>query len=183
MRLGTLVRLGDDAVGPSGRRDPCATTIVWPPCRACQGLEFRLADLSEWESGKCSPLLEPGRWAADPATVARPRSRSQVQRHLSPEGQLEVVQMYQAGKTINAVARQFKLHRTTVTAILDRHDVPVRAHYMTARQVDEAQTLYESGNSLAEIGRRLGFDPATISNRLTGRGIHRRGQLSARESS
>lgn len=123
-------------------------------------------DLSEWESGKCSPLLEPGRWAADPAALTRPRSRSQAQRHLSPEAQLKVVQMYRAGKTINAVARAFKLHRTTVTAILDRHGVPVRAHYMTASHRASARELHESGYSLAKIGRRLGFDPATIANHL-----------------
>lgn len=76
--------------------------------------------------------------------------------------------MYEAGKTIYAVAPKFKLHRTTVTAILDRHDVPVRAHYMTSAHVNQARELYESGASFAEIGRRLGFDPTTISNRLRG---------------
>lgn len=123
-------------------------------------------DLSEWESGKCSPLLEPGRWAADPATLARPRSRSQVQRHLSADEQLKVVATYQAGKTINAVAREFRLHRTTVTAILDRHDVPVRAHYMTNAHIDQARALHATGASFTEIARHLGFDPTTISNRL-----------------
>lgn len=130
-----------------------------------------MVDLSEWESRKCSPLLEPGRWSADPATLARPRSRSQVQRHLNPEEQIEVVKMYQAGKTMNAVARKFKLHRTTVTAILDRHGVLVRAHYMTERHVDEARSLYESGLSLAAVGVALGFDAATIATRLRASGV------------
>lgn len=79
--------------------------------------------------------------------------------------------MYQAGKTINAVARAFKLHRTTVTAILDRHGVPVRAHYMTDRQVDEARRLYESGLSLTATGEALGFDGATIATRLRASGV------------
>lgn len=127
---------------------------------------INMVDLSEWESGKCSPLLEPGRWTADSAALARPRSRSQVQRHLSSEQQLEVVRAYQVGKTVNAVAREFKLHRTTVTAILDRHDVPVRAHYMTESHLDQARGLYESGQSLAAVGARLGFDAATIANQL-----------------
>lgn len=133
-------------------------------------------DLSEWESGKCSPLLEPRRWGADPATLARPRSRSQVQRHLDPEEQIAVVTMYQAGKTINAVAREFKLHRTTVTAILDRHDVVVRSRSMSPQQVRRAQELYESGYSLADAGRILGFDPATIAARLRETGTKIRGR-------
>lgn len=83
--------------------------------------------------------------------------------------------MYQVGNTINAVAREFKLHRTTVTAILDRHGVPVRAHYMTTQDVERARGLYESGLSLAEVGRRLGFDAAAIANRLRAAGVRIRG--------
>ncbi|WP_428095387.1 helix-turn-helix domain-containing protein [Demequina sp.] len=134
--------------------------------RKCQGFEARVADLSEWESGKCSPLFEPGRWAPDPATLARPRSRSQVQRHLSPEEQVEVVTMYQAGKTINAVARAFKLHRTTVTAILSRHGVKVRRRSMNPQEIDRACELYESGSPLAAVSAQLGFDAKTIADRL-----------------
>lgn len=79
--------------------------------------------------------------------------------------------MYQEGKTINAVARAFKLHRTTVTAILDRHDVPVRAHFMTSEQVSQAHALYDSGLSLATVGARLGFDAATIASQLRRAGV------------
>lgn len=120
-------------------------------------------------------LLEPGRWAPDPATLARPRSRSQVQRHLSAEEQIEVVTMYQAGNTTNAVAREFKLHRTTVTAILDRHDVPVRPHYMTENHLAQARVLYALGSSLADIGARLGFDAQTIRTHLFRAGVPVRG--------
>jgi len=94
-----------------------------------------------------------------------------VQHHLSPDEQLKVVAMYQSGKTINAVARESKLHRTTVTAILDRRCVPARAHYMTDRHVDEARRLYESGLSLAATGQALGFDGATIATRLRASGV------------
>lgn len=142
-----------------------------------------VVDLSEWESGKCSPLLEPRRWAADPATVARPRSRPQVQRHLSADEQGEVVKSYQAGKTINAVAREFRLHRTTVTSILDRHGVPVRSHYMTEKHLDEARMLYESGLSLARIGDRLSFDAQTVRTHLFRAGVQIRGAHERRSAS
>ena len=128
-------------------------------------------DLSESESGKCSPLLEPGCWAANPATVARPRSRSQRQRHLSPEEQLEVVHQYQAGNTINAVAREFKLHRTTVTAILERHDVKVRLRRMSEEHVSAAVKMYAAGHSLADVGSSLGFDPTTLASHLRDQGL------------
>lgn len=91
--------------------------------------------------------------------------------------------MCQVGKPINAVAREIKLHRTSVTAIHDRHDVPVRAHYMTNAHIDQARALHATGASFAEIARHLGFDLTTISNCFTGRGIQKRGQLSTRESS
>jgi IS30 family transposase len=95
----------------------------------------------------------------------------QVQRHLGSEEQIEVIQLHQTGKRINAVARKFKRHRTTVTAILDHHNVLVQSHYMTENYLDQAQRLFESGYSLAAVGRRLGFDAQTIRTHLIRAGI------------
>jgi len=87
-----------------------------------------MVDLSESQSRKYLPLLAPVEtWAPDPPSEApAPRPRTQVQRHLSREEQLKVVDAYDAGATMTAVAREFKIHRTTVRAILDRQGVPVR---------------------------------------------------------
>ena len=143
-----------------------------------RGCGERLVRVRSW--GRCGACGSPRRpcgesvgWAVDPSPVAQPQRLSPRSRHLSTATQINVVPSIKRGNTINA-GREFKPHRATATAILDRHDVPVQAHYMTPGQVDEAQTLYVSGHSLAEIGRHLGFDPTTIWNRLTRRGFHRR---------
>jgi AraC-like DNA-binding protein len=121
-----------------------------------------------------------GSRSRDPRATTKPISDAA---HLSHEEQVKVVTMYQAGKTINAVAREFKLHRTTVTAILDRHDVPVRPHYMTQSHVDQARVLYESGSSLARIGDRLGFDAQTVRTHLFRAGVQIRGAHERRSAS
>jgi DNA-binding NarL/FixJ family response regulator len=87
-----------------------------------------LVDLSEADSRKWSPLLTPlDSSVLQPSEdVMSPRLRIQVQRHLNHEEQLEVAEAYDAGATMKAVARQFKVHRTTVRAILDRQGIRVR---------------------------------------------------------
>lgn len=87
-----------------------------------------MVDLSEADSRKWGPLLTPeGSSVLQPSEdVMSPRPRMQVQRHLNREEQLKVAEAYEAGATMKAVARQFKIHRTTVRAILDRQGVRVR---------------------------------------------------------
>lgn len=142
-------------------------------------------DLSAHDSQKWARLLTPVAWSldGDEAESVPLRPRLQKQRHLDHAGQARVVEVYQQGKTISAVSREFKLHRTTVAAILDRHDVAVRAHYMTKRHVDQARDFYESGSSLAEVGRRLGFDAATVATRLRARGVRIRDAHERRSTS
>jgi DNA-binding CsgD family transcriptional regulator len=127
-----------------------------------------MVDLSEADSRKWSPLLTPVRVSVlQPSEDGMaPRSRTQVQRHLIHEDQLEVVDAYAAGASINEVARQFRLHRTTVNAILERHGVPVRARTMSPTQIRRARELYESGLSLVDVGAQLGFNAQTVANRL-----------------
>ena len=87
-----------------------------------------MVDLSECQSRKYLPLLaavESGEIdPSDGPLGCRPRT--QIQRHLNREEQLKVVAAYEAGATMKAVARQFKIHRTTVRAILDRQSATVR---------------------------------------------------------
>lgn len=67
-------------------------------------------------------------------------------------------------------ARKHRLHRTTVKAILERHQIAKRARNMTATQVELAAELYVSGMSLVQVGERLGFNAQTIANRLKAHG-------------
>lgn len=133
-------------------------------------------DLSAHDSRKSRHFLTPVVWAPDDTEVesVTPRPRVQTQRHLDYEGQAKVVESYQGGKTMNEVARQFGLHRTTVRAILDRAGATVRPREMSAAQVSFAVKLYADGLSLQAVGERLGFNAQTIANRLHDQGVRTR---------
>ncbi len=69
------------------------------------------------------------------------------------------------------LATEFKVHRTTVRAALDRHAVAPRVHAITKAQVALAARLYESGLSLAKVGEQLGFNAQTIATHLKRAGV------------
>lgn len=135
-----------------------------------------LVDLSAHDSQKWRCLLTPVAWAPDDPESASvmSRPRVQTQRHLDGDGQAKVVAGYQEGKTMNDVARQFGLHRTTVRAILDRAGATVRPREMSSAQVNLAVKLYAEGLSLQAVGERLGFNAQTIANRLQNQGLQMR---------
>lgn len=44
--------------------------------------------------------------------------------------------------------------------LLREQGIPIRRKSMTAAEIEQAAQLYQSGNSLAAIGTKLGYDPA-----------------------
>ena len=90
------------------------------------------------------------------------------QRRLSPTDINHLIEAYQAGATINQLAAEFGIHRTTVTGHLDRHGVP-RHSEQTAWDdeiLKQAAELYATGVSLADVADRFGVDPQTVANRF-----------------
>lgn len=85
-----------------------------------------------------------------------------------------VVTEYLAGKTMNDIARERNLHRTTIAAALERAGVAQRPKGMNAEQVDHAVKLYTAGLSLATVGSRLGFTARTIRAELLRHGVKMR---------
>jgi transposase-like protein len=82
------------------------------------------------------------------------------QRRLSPTDLDDLLDAYRAGATINQLAAEFGIHRTTVAGHLDRHGVP-RHSEQTAWDDDalrRAAELYATGSSLADIAHRFGVD-------------------------
>ncbi|WP_203338768.1 helix-turn-helix domain-containing protein [Nocardioides limicola] len=94
----------------------------------------------------------------------------QRQIHLPPARQQQLVDHYKAGATQRELAREYGIHRTTVSSILDRHGAERRCG-LHPDLVDEAVMRYEEGQSLATIGRALGADPGTVKARLVERGV------------
>jgi DNA-binding CsgD family transcriptional regulator len=96
----------------------------------------------------------------------RPRSdrterQRQVQRRLSESEVNALLGRHAAGASLDELAAEFGVHRTTVRNHLDRAGVERRSGF-AERHVDEARALYESGLSLARVGKRLGVSGDTI---------------------
>ena len=76
--------------------------------------------------------------------------------------------------TIHEIAKEFKIHRATVSQHLERAGVSKRPRSMTAEQIDEAVQDYVAGQSLQKIGNRLGFDSTTVLRELRRREVQTR---------
>ena len=68
----------------------------------------------------------------------------------------ELVEGYEAGKTVYELGEEFGIARQTVGKILKRRGVAMRMRGLSPEQIDEAVRLYEDGWSLARIGERFG---------------------------
>jgi transposase-like protein len=101
------------------------------------------------------------------------RLSNPAQRRLSPVDVDDLIATYRAGATIRHVAAEFGIHRTTVAAHLDRHQIP-RHREQTAWEsgtLEEAAALYASGLSLADVADQFGIDAQTVANRLRRAGV------------
>ena len=77
------------------------------------------------------------------------------------------------GTTIYQLATDLGIHRTTVAAHLDRHQIP-RHRERTAWEsgtLEEAAELYASGLSLADVADQFGIDAQTVANRFRRAGV------------
>ena len=95
------------------------------------------------------------------------------QRRLSPTDVDDLLEAYRAGATINQLAVEFSIHRTTVASHLDRHGVP-RHSDQTAWDDEilaQAAELYASGSSLADVAHQFGIDAQTVANRFRRAGV------------
>ena len=95
------------------------------------------------------------------------------QRRLSPTDLDDLLDAYQGGVTINQLAVEFGIHRTTVAGHLDRHGVP-RHSKKTAwddETLTQAAELYATGVSLADVAHQFGVDAQTVANRFRRAGV------------
>lgn len=108
----------------------------------------------------------------EPAVTA-PR---QVQRRLDAKQIASLVKLYLSGESVSELARQFRVHRTTVMAQLDRHGVPRRPQLrkLTDEQVQAAAAMYCAGNSTVAVGDHFDVDAATVQRALKKVGVEMR---------
>ena len=102
------------------------------------------------------------------------RTRGPVARKLSSQQVTELVKAYQEGQTVYALADQFGIHRTTVSAHLHRRGVSLRRPGLAPDDIVLAERLYAEGWSLARIGNRLDADAHTVRRVLKAGGVRMR---------
>jgi len=100
-----------------------------------------------------------------------PDGSRQVQRRLSPEEIEELVACYRAGATALALAGKHSIHRTTVLALLERHQVSRRWRVLTPGHIERAVSSYASGHSCASIAKELQVNPETVRQALLKAGV------------
>jgi DNA-directed RNA polymerase specialized sigma24 family protein len=95
----------------------------------------------------------------------------QTQTRLAPHQVTAMAAAYHDGKTIKELAQQYGVHRTTVSALMRRSDVPQRLRGLAAGDLGTAALLYEQGWSLARLGERFSVDAATVWRALRAAGV------------
>ena len=80
----------------------------------------------------------------------------------------DLVRDYLAGSSIESLASQLQVNRTTIIRHLDRRGVQRRkvVRKMTDRSVREAASLCDEGLSLETVAARLGVDARTLAREL-----------------
>jgi lambda repressor-like predicted transcriptional regulator len=84
----------------------------------------------------------------------------------------QLVELYQAGRSVRSLGRQFSLHEQTVQAHLRRCGVTLRPQQaLTAEQVPALVARYQSGASLRQLEREFGVADNTVRNYLIKAGV------------
>lgn len=102
--------------------------------------------------------------------------RHKLTQRLSPETITQLLTDYQAGSCTVAVAKRYKISKTSVKTLLHSHGIPLRGGpHLSESDVLAAAELYQAGWSLVRIGRQLGVDGETVRRRLRQIGVQMRG--------
>ena len=98
----------------------------------------------------------------------RGRLSNPVQRRLPSTDIDALVGLYRDGSSIDALARRYRVHRTTVIHHLDQTGVTRRrvVRKMTNDSVAQAAARYEQGASLAVVASEFGVHQRTLAREL-----------------
>ena len=121
-----------------------------------------LYSIKSWDSNHLRSLarLKGSRRAKSPRVLPKKAKRLD-------DAELSAFQArYREGATVEMLAREFGVHRTTVMAFTKRLDLhrPIRA--LSDSQIQQAAALYRSGEALAEVAKRYGVGVETMRTAL-----------------
>ncbi|WP_437770360.1 hypothetical protein [Arthrobacter sp. KNU40] len=94
--------------------------------------------------------------------------------HLGTEQAAALADDYQAGMRVKELAAKYGISRETVSKHLRRRAITPRKVGLDEQQIKEAARLYEQGDSLATIGKRMGVTAHTVRSRLVEAGVRMR---------
>ena len=102
---------------------------------------------------------------------ARPTRSVRRLRRLTESEVDELVERYQNGCSMHTLARDFEIHRTTVSAQLKARGVWKPPTRLTAEQTTQFVRLYKEGQSLARLAERFTVSQSTVSRILKEAGV------------
>lgn len=106
-----------------------------------------------------------------PSQPTPKRAKPGRTRRLRDDQVQQLIEGYKSGSTVYELGDQFGIERRTVSAILHRHDIPMRRRGLTTEQIDDAVRLYNQGWSLTRIAARMDVAAGTVRQRLHERGV------------
>ena len=107
-----------------------------------------------------------------PSAIPPHQPHPKRQRRLDATQRVAVLRAYQAGASMAALARQYRVRRETISSIVRQAGLPVRMPLtISPEQVEIAVRLYDEGWSLERIGQQLKFDNETIRKHLKRCGV------------
>jgi lambda repressor-like predicted transcriptional regulator len=80
-------------------------------------------------------------------------------------------ELYLAGAGIIDLAKQFGVHRRTLSERLRARGVSIRDTSIDQDSLQVAKRMYEGGSSLASVGKIVGYSPSTIRTHLLRAGV------------
>ena len=109
----------------------------------------------------------------EPVSEERGRLSNPVQRRLSRAEVEHLIYLYRYGSSIDALARRYEVHRTTIIQRLDQAGITRRRviRKMTGKSVARAATRYEQGASLAVVASEFGVHQRTLARELRLAGV------------
>ena len=88
-----------------------------------------------------------------------------------PDVVAQIIEGYERGVAVAQLAAGLQINQWTVGRYARLHRLPRRSPRLGPRQIEEAVSLYNEGNSLATLVKRCGVATDTVGKALRGAGV------------
>jgi hypothetical protein len=109
--------------------------------------------------------------AETPRPAEGPRKPRQRHRRLSMSEMSKLIKEYEQGALVKELAERFGVHRATVTALLEWHEVELRRSGLVREVIPIVARMYSQGWSCARLGDLFDVDASTVWRALRAAGL------------